>query len=158
VTPLKKAFEYVREFALGYPETREDHPWGESAIKVRGKTFVFLGLSEGKFGLSVKLPRSREFALDYAFTKPTGYGLGNSGWVSASFAGKDNPPLDVLRAWIDESFRAIAPKKLAATLPDLTVRSAKASNPPAKKKKSKAGTSTSDRKQHLAAPSDRKRD
>jgi len=89
VTSLKKAFEHIREFALGYPETREDHPWGESAIKVRGKTFVFMGLTEGKFGLSVKLPRSHEFALDYPFTKSTGYGLGSSGWVSASFVGKD---------------------------------------------------------------------
>jgi predicted DNA-binding protein (MmcQ/YjbR family) len=135
VTALKKAFEHVRQFALSYPETREDHPWGESAIKVKGKTFVFMGLGEGKFGLSVKLPRSREFALDYPFTRSTGYGLGNSGWVSASFAGKDSPPLDVLRAWVDESFRAIAPRKLVATLPDVTARSSGASQP-AKKKRS----------------------
>ena len=134
MTLLKKAFEHVRKFALSYPETREDHPWGESAIKVKGKTFVFMGLSEGKLGLSVKLPRSREFALDYPFTQPTRYGLGNSGWVSASFEGKDNPPLDVLRAWVDESFRAIAPKKLVATLPDVTARSSGASQPAKKKR------------------------
>jgi predicted DNA-binding protein (MmcQ/YjbR family) len=146
VTTLKKAFEHVREFALGYPETREDHPWGESAIKVRGKTFVFMGLADGRFGLSVKLPRSHEFALDYPFTKSTGYGLGSSGWVSASFAGKDNPPLDVLRAWVDESFRAIAPKKVSASLPGLTAQSAKASKPQPTKKKSKAGTRASERK------------
>jgi predicted DNA-binding protein (MmcQ/YjbR family) len=136
VTALKKAFEHVRRFALSYPETREDHPWGESALKVKGKTFVFMGLSEGKLGLSVKLPRSREFALDYPFTRPTGYGLGQAGWVSASFAGKDNPPLDVLRAWVDESFRAIAPRKLVATLPDAAARSSGASQR-AKKKPTK---------------------
>jgi len=133
---LKKAFDHIRDFALAYPETREDHPWGESAIKVKGKTFVFMGLAEGRLSLSVKLPRSREFALDYPFTKPTGYGLGNSGWVSASFSGKDAPPLDVLRAWVDESFRAIAPKKLVANLPDLSARPAPKSAP--KKKTSKA--------------------
>ncbi len=134
VTTLKKAFEHIRQFALAYPETREDHPWGESAIKVKGKTFVFMGLTEGRFGLSVKLPRSRDFALDYPFTEPTHYGLGKSGWISASFTGKDSPPLDVLRFWVDESFRAIAPKKLVATAPELSMRSpaAKAS---AKKKK-----------------------
>ena len=114
---LKKAFEHVRQFALRYPQTREDHPWGESAIKVKGKTFVFMGVGEGRFGLSVKLPRSREFALEYPFTEPTRYGLGRSGWVSASFAAKDDPPLDILRAWVDESFRAVAPKKLVAALP-----------------------------------------
>ena len=111
---LKSAFENIRKFALGYPETREDHPWGESAIKVKGKTFVFMGLTEGRLGLSVKLPRSREFALEYPFTEPTHYGLGKSGWVSAVFSGKDKPPLDILRAWIDESFHAIAPKKLVS--------------------------------------------
>lgn len=129
MTALKKAFEHVRQFALSYPETREDHPWGESAIKVKGKTFVFMGLTDERFGLSVKLPRSREFALDYPFTEPTHYGLGKSGWVSASFVGKDAPPLDVLRAWIDESFRAIAPKKLVATMAVTATRSQAAKAP-----------------------------
>jgi len=138
VATLKKAFEHVRAFALAYPETREDHPWGESAIKVKGKTFVFMGLTEGKFGLSVKLPRSREFALDYPFTEPTHYGLGKSGWVSARFAGEDNPPLDVLRAWVDESFRAIAPKKLVATVPNKIVRTDAVPKAPTTTKKSVA--------------------
>jgi predicted DNA-binding protein (MmcQ/YjbR family) len=137
MTALKKAFEHVRQFALSYPETREDHPWGESAIKVRGKTFVFMGLAEGKLGLSLKLPRSREFALDYPFTRSTGYGLGSSGWVSASFTGRDKPPLDVLQAWVDESFRAIAPKKLVATMPDAMARSSGASKPAKKKRVAK---------------------
>ena len=127
MTTLKKAFQHVRDFALSFPETREDHPWGESAIKVKGKTFVFMGLAEGRFGLSVKLPRSREFALDYPFTEPTHYGLGKAGWISASFSGKDKPPLDVLRFWVDESFRAIAPKKLVATLPETIARTDAAS-------------------------------
>lgn len=112
---LKQAFERLRKFALTFPETREDHPWGESAIKVKGKTFVFMGCDGKRLGLSVKLPKSREFALEmHGFTKPTAYGLGKSGWVSAEFAAKDKPPLDVLEAWIAESFHAVAPKKVAA--------------------------------------------
>jgi predicted DNA-binding protein (MmcQ/YjbR family) len=113
---LQRCFEDLRNFALQFPETREDHPWGESAIKVRGKTFVFLGCSEERLGMSVKLPQSREFALEYPFTKPTQYGLGKSGWVTASFVAKEKPPRDILEAWIAESFRAIAPKKLANAL------------------------------------------
>jgi hypothetical protein len=35
-------FEQVRAFAKGFPEAHEDFPWGESAIKVRGKVFVFM--------------------------------------------------------------------------------------------------------------------
>jgi predicted DNA-binding protein (MmcQ/YjbR family) len=111
---LKQAFDRLRKCALAYPETREDHPWGESAIKVKGKTFVFMGVDKVRLGLSVKLPRSREFALEYPFTKPTAYGLGKSGWVSAEFAAKDTVPLDILEAWIDESFHAVAPKKVSA--------------------------------------------
>ena len=116
MTALKKAFDRLRAFALAYPETREDHPWGESAIKVRGKTFLFMGFGEGKLGLSVKLTHRLEFALQYPFVTPTRYGLGKSGWVTAAFAGKDKPPVDVLAAWIDESYRAVAPKKLSAAL------------------------------------------
>jgi predicted DNA-binding protein (MmcQ/YjbR family) len=114
---LKQAFGKLRAFALAFPETHEDHPWGESAIKVKGKTFVFMGVDKERLGLSLKLPRSREFALDYPFTRPTSYGLGKSGWITAEFGVKDKPPLDVLEFWINESFHAIAPKKLVKEFP-----------------------------------------
>lgn len=106
----------LRELALRYPETREEFPWDHSAFKVRGKTFLFLAVHREGVGLTVKLPRSSAFALDYPFTEPTGYGLGRSGWVTARFAAEDEIPLDTLIAWIDESFRAVAPKKLSAAL------------------------------------------
>jgi len=126
---LKQAFDKLRAFALRYPDVHEDHPWGESAIKVKGKTFVFMGCDKTRLGLSLKLPQSREFALEmHAFTKPTPYGLGKSGWVTAEFAPKDKPPLDILEAWIDESFRAVAPKKVVAAM-DEKKPSAKKSSP-----------------------------
>ena len=102
----------LRTFAMGFLETTEDFPWGERAFKVRKKVFVFMGASDG-VGLSVKLPRSREFALDYPFTEPTHYGLGRHGWVSARFSPGAELPMDLLRAWITESYRAVAPKTLA---------------------------------------------
>ena len=113
---LEKAFQRLKAFALAYPETREDHPWGDTLIKVKGKTFVFMGCDGNTLALSVKLPQRKEFALEYPFASPTGYGLGKSGWVTAKFEKKDKPPLDILEAWIDESFRANAPKKLVAAL------------------------------------------
>ena len=111
------AFDRLKAAALAYPEAWEDHPWGETVIKVKAKIFLFLFEDEDGLRVSLKLPRSREFALEYPFTKPTGYGLGKAGWVTASFAPKVKPPLDVLEAWLDESYRAVAPKKLAAALP-----------------------------------------
>jgi predicted DNA-binding protein (MmcQ/YjbR family) len=119
---LEKAFHMLRKVALAYPETREDHPWGESAIKVKGKTFLFMGFGDGKLGLSLKLTDRHEFALEYPFVAPTRYGLGKSGWITATFSGRDKPPMDLLTAWIDDSYRAIAPKKLVAQLETQTSR------------------------------------
>jgi len=111
----KAAEAALRAFALGFPGTREEFPWGDRVVKVGKKVFVFMGTTEdGGFGLSVKLPSSGPMALLLPFATPTGYGLGKSGWVSARFEPSDAPPLDLLCAWIDESYRAIAPKKLAA--------------------------------------------
>ena len=112
----KEIADALRTQALGYPETTEEFPWGHSAFKVTGKSFLFLAYDEGWLKLSAKLPQSREFALEYPFTEPTGYGLGRAGWVTARFDGDDDVPLDVLSAWLDESYRAIAPKRLAAQL------------------------------------------
>jgi len=113
---MAEAWTRVHDFALSFPEASEDLPWGHPAIKVRGKTFVFMGNQGATLSLSVKLPHSSEFALDYPFTEPTGYGLGRSGWVSARFAAGDKVPFDVLEAWIGESYRAVAPKTLSRRL------------------------------------------
>jgi predicted DNA-binding protein (MmcQ/YjbR family) len=106
----------VRKLALGYPESREDFPWGHSAIKVRGKAFVFMSKDEPDLSVSVKLPASAEGVLQLPYCEPTHYGLGRSGWVTATFGPRDAVPLDAVRSWIDESYRAVAPKRLAATL------------------------------------------
>ena len=106
----------LRAHALSYPEAYEDFPWGERVVKVRGKVFVFMGGIDGGLGLSVKLPSSASFALGLPFASPTAYGLGKSGWVTARFRAREKPPLDLLAQWIDESYRAVAPKRLVATL------------------------------------------
>jgi predicted DNA-binding protein (MmcQ/YjbR family) len=114
---LRADARMLREFALGLPGAIEDFPWGERVAKVGGKVFVFLGADPvpgGPMSLSVKLPVSGPEALDLPFTKPTGYGLGKSGWVSATFSDGDSAPIEILKNWILESYRAVAPKKLAA--------------------------------------------
>ncbi|HEY6002972.1 MAG TPA: MmcQ/YjbR family DNA-binding protein [Anaeromyxobacter sp.] len=106
----------LRDFALSYPETHEDFPWGHRALKVRGKAFVFMSKDEAALSLSVKLPASAEGALQFPFCEPTHYGLGRSGWVTATFEPRAAVPLDALRSWIDESYRAVAPKRLVSGL------------------------------------------
>jgi predicted DNA-binding protein (MmcQ/YjbR family) len=110
------ALEALRDHALTYPETREDHPWGELVVKVRDKVFVFLGRPEEGLSLSVKLPTSAPFAFDLPYCEPTGYGLGKAGWITARFAPREAVPVEMLKRWIDESYRAVAPKRLAAQI------------------------------------------
>ena len=111
-------FERLRRHGLGFPEAEEDHPWGHTALKVRGKTFAWLDETDGALGLTVKLPVSRDFALVFDFAAPAGYGLGRAGWISCRFGAGEAPDLDLLKCWLAESYRAVAPKKLAALLPD----------------------------------------
>ena len=108
--------ERLRRHGLSFPQATEDFPWGHRALKVKGKAFVFMAREGKGLSLSVKLPESRHVALMLPFTEPTGYGLGKSGWVSAAFDGKKAPPLETLEAWIEESYRAVAPKRLAQAL------------------------------------------
>ena len=117
----KKTIETIerelRDYAMEFPEAHEDHPWGHIAVKVKKKAFVFLGgEANTDFSMSVKLPQNRDAAVDLPFAEPTGYGLGKSGWVTARFTKASDIPVDLMKAWIDESYRAIAPKKLVKTL------------------------------------------
>jgi len=113
---VKKAADAIRRFCLAYPHAHEDMPWGHSAFKVKGKTFVFMGAGDAGLSVSVKLNVSHVEALDLPFCSPTHYGLGKHGWVSAGFDPKDAVPLPLLEAWIDESFRAVAPKTVLKAL------------------------------------------
>ena len=106
----------LRKAALKYPEAYEEMPWGHYAIKVKGKAFVFLAADGDTFSMSAKLPGSAGVALKLPFASPTGYGLGKSGWVTARLPRKGRLPVDILKLWIDESYHAIAPKRLAAQL------------------------------------------
>ena len=114
--PARDRIDQVRRHALTYPGAHEDHPWGETVVKVDGKVFAFLGHPNSPPGLSVKLPRTGNDALMLPVCTPTGYGLGRGGWVTARFAPDDRPPLDMLLAWLDESYRAVAKKKRVAEL------------------------------------------
>jgi predicted DNA-binding protein (MmcQ/YjbR family) len=96
VSRIGDRFEALRRRGLSLPEATEEFPWGHSALKVRGKTFVFLHQSEEELSLSVKLPVSRDFALIFDWAEPTGYGLGRSGWVSARFGPADEPDMELL--------------------------------------------------------------
>lgn len=106
----------LRKAALAYPDTVEDFPWGHSAFKAAGKkAFLFMGEEAGGgWSCSMKLPYRNSEALKLKGATPTGYGLAKSGWVSFAFGPKSKAPMAKLTDWLDESWRAVAPKKLSA--------------------------------------------
>ncbi len=107
----------LRKFGLAYPEAHLKSPWpGHKDLAVKDKTFAYLSVEGDPFSISCKLPDSAEAALLLPFTTPTAYGLGKSGWVTAEFGPREKPPIDLLKEWIDESYRAQAPKRLVAQL------------------------------------------
>ena len=107
----------IKACALGFPEAETSTPWPEhDDVVVRGKTFLFLSAAGQPFGMSVKLPYTGSVALELSCAKPTGHGLGRSGWVSFSPSEGEMSPLDQLEAWIDESYRARAPRTLVRLL------------------------------------------
>jgi predicted DNA-binding protein (MmcQ/YjbR family) len=124
----------LRRRALAYPGVHEDFPWGEHALKVKKKVFLFMRYDASLLSLSLKLPASNGVALMFPFATPTGYGLGKAGWVTARFSKGSKPPLPLLEAWLDESYRAIAPAKLVATLPGAGPRRANVRRPRGKRK------------------------
>jgi predicted DNA-binding protein (MmcQ/YjbR family) len=133
--PRPKAFQRAEAaltaFALKYPGATEDHPWDHIAVKVKGKMFLILGGTDDMLSVTAKLPSSGRMALMFPFASPTGYGLGKSGWVTGQFGPADAIPVDRLTEWIDESYRAVAPKKLVAELDGV----APAAKKPAKRKR-----------------------
>ncbi|MBX3429401.1 MAG: MmcQ/YjbR family DNA-binding protein [Hyphomonadaceae bacterium] len=118
--PLAKE---LRKAALGFPDTVEDFPWGHSAFKVSGKkVFLFLGEDEaGGWSASMKLPFRNDEALTIKGAERTGYGLSRSGWISFRFTAKAKAPMARLVDYLDESWRAVAPRKLSAGFAPPTV-------------------------------------
>jgi len=107
----------LRKLGLRYPGAHIKSPWpGHEDLAVNDKTFAYLSASGEPFSISCKLPQSHEVALGLPGAIPTAYGLGRSGWVSLTPAPKDDLPLEMFAAWIDESYRAQAPKKLIKEL------------------------------------------
>jgi predicted DNA-binding protein (MmcQ/YjbR family) len=107
----------LRDFALSLPGAWEDFPWGDWVAKVDKKIFVFFGHDdEAEPSLvTVKLVESHDHAMAIEGATPSGYGLGRAGWVNVPVQA-EGVTLELLRDWIEESYRIVAPKRLVAGL------------------------------------------
>src|SRR6188472_3062897 len=107
----------LRAWGLTLPGAHSKAPWPEQDdLAVKDKTFAYLPAKGREFSLSCKLPYTGYEALQLPYAEPTGYGLGKSGWVSFN-PGEDHiPDIEQLKAWVEESYRAQAPRKLVKEL------------------------------------------
>jgi predicted DNA-binding protein (MmcQ/YjbR family) len=111
--------DQAQAYALSFPGAYAEHPWGQTVIKVKRKVFLFVNgaiAPEDGVSLSVKLPHSGVDVLELPLAEPMGYGMGKYGWVTLLIMRDDQLPLRILEAWIDASYRAVAPKRLVAEL------------------------------------------
>ena len=107
----------LRAFGLGFPGAHGKSPWpGHDDLAVKDKTFAYLSVEGEPFVLSCKLPYTGYNALELPYARPTHYGLGKSGWVSFSPGDGDMPSIDRMKEWIEESYRAQAPRRLVKEL------------------------------------------
>src|SRR5690348_7107294 len=106
-----------RAWGLTLPGAHGKAPWPEhDDLAVKDKTFAYLPAKGKPFSLSCKLPYTGYEALQLPYAEPTGYGLGKSGWVSFNPPDGQVPAIEQLKAWVEESYRAQAPRKLIKEL------------------------------------------
>jgi hypothetical protein len=74
-----------------------------SAFKARKKTFLFLSAAHAR----LKLRESLVEAAELATKEPSRYEVGSLGWIKITLGHAPDPPLDLLKRWIDESHRVV---------------------------------------------------
>jgi predicted DNA-binding protein (MmcQ/YjbR family) len=107
---MSSAADRLRELALSFPQSREDHPFGPEShvFKVGGGSTMFAILSDGPpVSVTLKLTKEeREIALTLPFVSEAKY-VGRYGWVTARIEDEDG--LDATLEWMRESYWLKAP-------------------------------------------------
>ena len=102
----------IRELALSFPETYEDHPWGDFPVFKVGSNKVFAWLTVGpkSIELTLKLTaEEREIAQLLPYVSIARY-VGRYGWITARV--EDDDALATALEWLRESYYLKAPAKL----------------------------------------------
>ena len=71
-----------------------------STFKINKKAFLFLGNVDAMIKLQESIPEARKVA---------GCKVGASGWTKVTWTPDAVPPLDLLKKWVAESYRLMAP-------------------------------------------------
>jgi hypothetical protein len=118
-TPHQKAEAELTAFALSLPETDIAPGWGVTRyLRVKGKGFLVFGDTDepaDALTMIVKLPVAAEMVQDLYFVREASGWFKRHNWVRATFDPEDDiaAEIDTLKAWIIQSYCAMAPKKLS---------------------------------------------
>ncbi|MBI1359020.1 MAG: hypothetical protein GC155_01925 [Alphaproteobacteria bacterium] len=118
MTPHQQAEQELTAFGLGLPETDMAPGWGVTRyMRVAGKGFCVFGAKdepEDALTLIVKLPVAAEMVSQLYFVREAKGWQKQHDWVTAHFGPDDDilAELDTLKAWMKQSYIAMAPKRL----------------------------------------------
>lgn len=111
---MPKARQRLRELCLAFPESAEVEAWGDPTYRVRDKIFAM----EKGAGTEVWFKGASGAQEAMIGSEPACYFVppyvGHKGWIGARLA--TIPDWDELGELIEESYRLIAPRRLAALL------------------------------------------
>jgi predicted DNA-binding protein (MmcQ/YjbR family) len=112
----KKPLDRFRDICLRLPEAYEEETWGEATFRVRKKIFAMGADHDGRRTVCMKALRDEQEALlsqGEPFFFPS-Y-VGPKGWIGLDL---DSTSVDWAEVGelVRESYRLVAPKKLAAGL------------------------------------------
>lgn len=100
------------EAALAYPESSLEAPWDFPLVKTGGKILCMLNEDANGLRFTCKLRESHTQVIERPDITPTGHGLGKHGWINQLTPHGEALDTETLIAWMEESFRLVAPKRL----------------------------------------------
>jgi predicted DNA-binding protein (MmcQ/YjbR family) len=109
--------DWIRKFCLSFPDVTEDMPWGDDlCFKIRGKIFVGVVLSDGRFPrITLKsTPAGFHELLEIEGITPAPY-VGRYKWIQ--LAGSNLLPAAELESLIRQSYEMVAAKAPKAKTP-----------------------------------------
>ena len=121
-TPHQRAEADLIAYGLTLPEAATGYGWRMTRIlRVRGRMFAIFGDKDepaDRLTITVKLPISMEMVQDLYFVRESRGWYRRHDWVIAHFGPADDiwPELETLKAWLRQSYVAVAPKTLGRRL------------------------------------------
>jgi predicted DNA-binding protein (MmcQ/YjbR family) len=106
----RRLYQAIWEHCRDKPGAVEDHPWGDTVFKIKGKVFAFLGTPESP-GATVKAPPDElDVLLDAPFIKRSRY-IGRYGWISVRV--DDEDALRLVLDLVDDSYEIVKSRRRA---------------------------------------------